>query len=264
MRPIAKSFGILIEKNGFDDGPVACGVTPSPDFGYFELADRFWRASVCIYSFGSTYGFWERGAGFAEPWLFNARHAVELYLKGFLLNAIWFEQLQDDPYLSSEKAEFANLRKALGKPHNLVDLYNDYATRIMKVVQDWHAENFPEVPDIDSLLLKSVEIEMLKELDETDRTSFRFRYPSLKDGDFDSLQRLNWFHEPSKLFPATGLPKEAGYFFNHVNVINHLNQLINELKNVADYFNGYADYQGVLNDYWNDYLSQFGDDGYAY
>lgn len=50
-KPIIEAFGMLIQKNGFDQGALACGVLPSPDFGYFELADRFWRASLCIYSF---------------------------------------------------------------------------------------------------------------------------------------------------------------------------------------------------------------------
>ena len=108
IQPIVEAFETLIQKNGFDHWSVACGVLPSPDFGYFELADRFWRASLCIYSFGTTYCFVERGVGFAEPWLFNARHAVELYIKGILLNTIWLEELQSNPHLSVEKERFVN------------------------------------------------------------------------------------------------------------------------------------------------------------
>lgn len=38
---IIEAFGLLLEEKGFDHGRVSCGVRPSPDFGYFELADRF-------------------------------------------------------------------------------------------------------------------------------------------------------------------------------------------------------------------------------
>lgn len=263
-KPIIEAFGTLIEKNGFDNGALACGVLPSPDFGYFELADRFWRASVCIYSFGATNCFWERGVGFAEPWLFNARHAIELYVKGFFLNAIWMEELQRDPHLSVEKEEFTNLRKELGKPHNLLNLYNSYLKRVTDVIQNWNTDEISDVPEIDLLILKTEGLEMLKELDETDETSFRFRYPSLKQGEIDSLQKIDWQHDPSMLYPKTGLPKQAGYFFNHVNVINNLHKLITELKAIENYYKGIRDYQDVMNDYWNDYLSEFANDSYGY
>ena len=264
IKPIIEAFGTLVEKNGFDKGMVACGVMPSPDFGYFELADRFWRASLCIYSFGATNCFWERGAGYAEPWLFNVRHSVELYIKGFLLNVIWFEELQSNPHLSVRKEEFTNLRKELGKPHNLFDLYNDYVKRIKKVIKDWNTDEIPEVPEIDDFVLRPALKEMLKELDETDKTSFRFRYPSLKQGDSDSIQKIDWQIDTSKVFPETGLPKEAGYFFDHLSVINHLYELVVELKVIQTYFKGYSEYQAVMNDYWNEYLRQFDNDYYDY
>ncbi len=262
-KPIVEAFGTLIEKNGFDHGALACGVLPTPDFGYFELADRFWRASLCIYSFGATNCFWERGVGYAEPWLFNARHSVELYVKGFLLNAIWLEELQSDPHLPVEKEEFVNLRRELGTPHNLYNLYNSYVARITSVINYWNSDEIPETPEINLLVLKPAELDMLKELDETDKSSFRFRYPSLKQEDTDSLQKINWHHDPSMLFPETGLPKEAGYFFDHINVMNNLHRLISELKSIATYFKGYSEYQSVMNDYWNDYLREFGNEGYG-
>lgn len=261
-KPIIEAFSTLIEKYGYDQGVIACGVLPSPDFGYFELADRFWRASLCIYSFGATNRFWERGVGYAEPWLLNARHAIELYVKGILLNAIWLEELQNDPHLSVKKEVFVNLRRELGKPHNLLNLYNNYFAKITGVISNWNIDEIPEKPEINLLMLKPAEMEMLKELDETDETSFRFRYPSLKQEDKDSLQKINWQHDSSMLLPKTGLPKEAGYFFDHTNVINHLHKLISELKAIENYFKGISEYQDVMNDYWNDYLRQFGDDDY--
>ena len=260
-KPIIEAFGTLIEKNYFDKGALACGVTPSPDFGYFELADRFWSASLCVYSFGATDCFWGRGVGYAEPWLFNARHAVELYVKGFLLSAIWMEELQSDPHLSVDKEEFANLKRELGKPHNLLTLYSDYVSRIRGVIHNWNTGDIPETPEINLLLLQPPELEILKELDESDETSFRFRYPSLKQDFTDSLQKIGWIHDANMLLPKSGLPKKAGYFFDHIFVINNLYKLISELKAIKNYFAAIREYQDVMNDHWYEYLSEFGDDG---
>jgi len=58
---LIQRFQRLIEKGGFDDARVSCGVSPSPDFGYFQLAGRFWRGSLAIYFSGVTRCFWERG-----------------------------------------------------------------------------------------------------------------------------------------------------------------------------------------------------------
>jgi hypothetical protein len=263
-KSIIEAFGTLIKKNGFDKGPVACGVLPSPDFGYFELADRFWRASLCIYSFGATNCFWERGVGYAEPWLFNARHAIELFIKGFLLDSIWLEELQSSPHLSVEKDVFVNLRSEFNKPHNLLNLYNDYLTQISNVISNWNTGEIPEIPEITKLTLPINELELLKELAQSDESSFRFRYPSLKQGNLDSLQKINWQHDPSMIFPKTGLPKEAGYFFDHVFVINHLHELIIELKAIETYFRGIHYYQSAMNDFWHEYMSQFSDEGFYF
>src|SRR4030042_6321527 len=77
---IIEGFDALFKKSGFGFDPlhVSCGVNASPDFGYFDLGDRFWRASLCIYFSGAGGCFLERGAGYPEPWLFNARHSIEL------------------------------------------------------------------------------------------------------------------------------------------------------------------------------------------
>lgn len=39
----------FIQKYGYDRKSLSTGVHPGPDFGYYELADRYWRASLCIY-----------------------------------------------------------------------------------------------------------------------------------------------------------------------------------------------------------------------
>ena len=67
---LIEKFQVLIKSAGFDDLRIACGVSPSPDFGYFQLADRFWRASLAIYFSGVTRCFYESGSGYPEPWLF--------------------------------------------------------------------------------------------------------------------------------------------------------------------------------------------------
>jgi len=258
-KSIAEAFATLIEKKGFDFGPLACGMPPSPDFGYFELANRFWRASLCIYACGVTNCFWERGVGYAEPWLFNARHAVELYVKGFLLSTIWLEKMQTDPHISVEIAEILNLRHELGGPHKIGDLYSNYEQRIKNVVSTWNYTDIPEKPELNYLVLSSTATDMLKELDQSDETSFRFRYPSLKTGNVDSLQELHWHHYPSKLFSKTGLPKEAGYFFNHVAVINNLHELITALQEIEGYFRAIQQQQDLNNDYWHEFLAEYGD-----
>lgn len=257
IKPIIEAFGTLIKKNGFDHLSVACGVNPSPDFGYFDLADRFWRASLCIYALGATSCFWERGAGYPEPWLFNARHAVELYIKGFLVNTIWLEELQNSSNLTTRKVEFSNLKKEFGNPHKLLDIYNLYTTRLTQVLGNWNLDAMPEVPEINYLVLGPDEKEIMEELDKSDETSFRFRYPSLKNGVTEALQQIDWHHDTSKLLPKTGLPTEAGYFFNHISVINSLYELVNELKKIKNYFEGITLFQDVINDYWSEILSEF-------
>ena len=181
-----------------------------------------------------------------------------------MLSAVWLEELQSDPHLTVDKEEFIHLRRELGKPHNLLNLYENYLVRITNVISNWKVEEVLETPELEFLMLKPSDLEMLKELEETDETSFRFRYPSLKHQDTDSLQKLAWQHDPSMLLPTTGLPKKAGYFFDPINVVNNLHKLISEIKTIESYFNGIREYQNVMNDNWNDYLNEFGYDGYEY
>jgi hypothetical protein len=258
VKRIVEAFLSGNEKN-FDHLPIACGVSPSPDFGYFELADRFWRASLCIYFSGATDCFIERGAGYSEPWLFISRHSIELYIKGFVLNTIWLEELQQNPHLPINKEVFVNLHNELGKPHKLLSLYNEkYLSRIQNVIFNWNTDELPEKPDINFLVLKTEELEILKEFDEADELSFRFRYPSLNQSGIHTIQKIGWKHDTSKLYPISGLPKEAGYFFDHVKVMNNLYKLIMEIKAIELYYKGISFFQDMMNEFWQEQLREFG------
>jgi hypothetical protein len=255
---IIDSFKSLAEKEGFDKLPISSGVEPSPDFGYFALADRFWRASLCIYFSGATNCFWERGTGYSEPWLFNARHAVELYIKGYLLNTAWLNKLQQNP-LSSIFQTNLKLKEVFNslKPHHLFNLYTEYQYRIENVVCNWNTKIIPETIEISNLILNQNAQEMLKELDEVDVTSFRFRYPSLEQEGLDYVQKAGWNHNREKLLSKTGLPIESSYFFDHIKVINSLHELINEMRSIQEvfaYFNNFKDEQ------LSDYISQLNDE----
>jgi hypothetical protein len=254
---IIDSFMSLAENNGFDYLRISSGVEPSPDFGYFALADRFWRASLCIYFSGVTHCFWERGIGFSEPWLFNARHSIELYIKGFLLNTVWLDNIQSNP-LSPVRQTYFNFREIFNRRgvHHLSDLYKKYQERIESVIATWNTREFPETLELSSLLLSNEAQEILKELDEADNSSFRFRYPSLKQeqDNLEHIQKAGWNHDNEKLFPKTGLPKESSYFFDHIKVINGLHQLIHEMKSVHEIFDGFNSFRDEQLNY---YLSQF-------
>ncbi|KHE92623.1 MAG: hypothetical protein SCABRO_01620 [Candidatus Scalindua brodae] len=143
------AFMTLIKNNGFDEENVSCGVTPCPDFGYFTLASRFWRASLSIYFSGTTQCFWESGAGYPEPWLFNARHSIELHLKGFVLYVFWFEELQANLLSTSMKLKFQKLKKQFAEPHSIYKRYNDYQKRIENLLKSWNTEKLSDPPKLD-------------------------------------------------------------------------------------------------------------------
>jgi hypothetical protein len=111
-------------------------------------------------------------------------------LKGFLLFAGWFRELQDDLLSSGHRRHFYNLKSYINKPHNLYELYKDYQGRLEDVIARWNTEELSDRPELDKMLLSTDGEEILKEIDEADRTSFRFRYPSLKTADKDRLQEL--------------------------------------------------------------------------
>ncbi len=252
-------FKNLISTTGIDELSIACGVSPSPDFGYFELGDRFWRASLCIYFVGVTGGFIERGIGYSEPWLFNARHAIELYIKGQILSAFWFEELHNDHLSSGYINKVEGLKKKFSRPHGIYELYQEYQKRITDLIGNWNSDELRDPPNINALLLSQECQELLKELDESDKTSFRFRYPSFKKENVDHLYQLGWQHDKTELFPQTGLPKASGYFFDHIKVINSLHSIMKELKSIESYLGGCWDYIGEMQEWAMDMMSEFSD-----
>jgi len=246
---IVEKFFVIAERNGFDNRVITYGVFPSPDFGYFDLADRFWRASLCIYLSGGIGCFWESGIGFTEPWLFNARHSFELILKGFLLFSVWLEKVKNETLSSGDITEIETLKEYFKSPHSLLEIYNNYQSRVKKVIENWKSKILDNPPELDRLTLKTDCEYILNELNELDTKSFTFRYPSLKKGSIDVIQKADWKHDASKLYPNTGLPKESGYFFDHIKSINSLHDLNTDLTNIRNYFNSISDYIGEMQDY---------------
>lgn len=254
---LIEGFQTLIKTRGFNDERLSCGVSPSPDFGYFQLADRFWRGSLAIYFSGVTRCFWERGAGYPEPWLFNARHSVELYLKGFLLYSVWFQELHSDILATGNRIHFSDLKEYIKKPHYLCELYNNYQNRLKDITNQWNTKELSECPDMNEMTLSTAAENILKEIDEADKTSFRFRYPSIKRNQKDHLQELNWQYDDSQLLPKTGLPKDAGFFFDHLTVINSLHKLLQEIKAIESYLGGCWGYIGEIQDIALDLKREF-------
>jgi hypothetical protein len=226
----------LLEKQGYDLGPVSTGVFPCPDFGYFELAGRYWRASLCIYFAGLSEAFIEAGAGFLEPWLYNSRHAIELYIKGLLLYVAWYQELHEDSLKSGYKKQVIKIQH----DHNAFDLYKEYKNQLEAVLSSWTSDKLCEPPELDKLILTERGEDILSEIFEADPTSFRFRYPSLVHGhgkkkSFQTIQQMSWERNEEKLLPVTGLPKEAGVAFTHVKVINSMHELFRILSDIGDY-----------------------------
>jgi hypothetical protein len=226
----------LLEKQGYDLDPVSTGVFPCPNFGYFELAGRYWRASLCIYFAGLSEAFIEAGAGFLEPWLYNSRHAIELYIKGLLLYVVWYQELHEDSLKSGYKKQAMKIQHA----HNAFDLYKEYKNQLEAVLSAWTSDKLCEPPELDKLILTERGENILSEIFEADPTSFRFRYPSLVHGhgkkkSFQTIQQMSWEWNEEKLFPITGLPKEAGVAFTHVKVINSMHELFKTLSDIGDY-----------------------------
>ena len=236
-------------KDQFDS--ASTGVFPSPDFGYFMLAERYWRASLCIYFAGFGKAFIEAGAGFLEPWLFNCRHAFELYTKGLFLYAAWYEDLTKDPLRRGYKAEIEKIELE----HAPAKIYDDYKRNLKAVLEKWDPDEIGEVPEPDKILLSQHAEIILSELTEADPKSFRFRYPSLihrnpgKKDKIHKMQEMSWVWDAEQLFPETGLPKKAGVMFEHIRVLNSLHDLFRELSDIADYHDANYSYIDELQDY---------------
>lgn len=229
----------LFKQHGYDLDSASTGVHPCPDFGYFELSDRYWRGALCIYFAGFCKAFVEAGAGFLEPWLFNSRHAIELSLKGCLLYATWYEELLEDSLASGYKATLEQIEN----DHNLQRLYSIYDEKINGVMQCWDTDEIGDIPELEKLILSERGQKILEEISEADPSSLRFRYPSLKHAHRDQrLQKMSWQWDESGLFPVTGLPKRSGIAFTHVKVMNALHDLTRELYDIQDHHDAFYAY----------------------
>jgi len=248
-KTLIENLWALIEKHGIDIDSASAGVFPSPDFGYFALAGRYWRASLCIYFAGFSKGFIEAGAGFIEPWLFNARHSIELYLKGFLMYATWYKEIHHDFLKRGYKSQVEKIQNL----HNMRKLYGEYKETIKELLNSWNSDEVCDPPELVKVILTDQGEEILNEISETDPSSFRFRYPSLVQhrGDKEKvhrIQELSWRWDKEKLFPLTGLPKTAGVAFTHIKAINCIHDLIKELSDIKDYHDGLYAYLGEVQD----------------
>lgn len=239
----------LVDKNGLDLDVISSGVSRGADFGNFELADRFWRASLCIFMAGITHCFWERGAGFTEPWLFNARHSAELYIKGFIHCTQWLQRLSED----SKASSFSNRdRPVYG--HKLYPLYRSYVQQIDSLFSQTSRRGWLAEVKAEELLIEPEYESLLEELDSSDPSGFRYRYPSLaakdvgslhppqKESPEHSLQEIGWEWNSGKLLPKTGLPVVAGCFFDPTRAINSVHDLVHRLRSLATLFSGLEEY----------------------
>lgn len=244
--PLIEKLWTLFQAHGFDLDSASTGVHPCPDFGYFALADRYWRGALCIYFAGFCKAFIEAGAGFLEPWLFNSRHAIELYLKGCIMYATWYEELLKDPLEKGCKAQMESIEN----DHNLIRLYRKYDEKMDAAMQCWDIEEVGDIPDLEDLLLSGRGKDILKEISEADPSGFRFRYPSLKHAPKDHrLQEMTWHWDEEGLFPITGLPKQSGIAFTHVKVVNAFHDLVRELSVIHDNHDAFYSYLDDLQGY---------------
>ena len=248
---LIEKLWVLLEKHGYDLDSASTGVFPCPDFGYFELAGRYWRASLCIYFAGFSKAFIEAGAGFLEPWLFNSRHAIELYTKGLLLYVAWYQELHHDFLKSGYKKQVDKIQ--IQNDHNPITIYNKYKKKLETVLSSWDSDENCEPPELNKLILTKRGEDILSEISEADPTSFRFRYPSLihrhgKKGKPHKIQEMSWKWNEEKLFSVTGLSKEAGIAFTHVKIINSIHDLFRELSDIGDCHDAFYAYFGEMQD----------------
>lgn len=228
-------------RSGYD-GYTTTGFVSNPDFGYYSLAKEFWIAALSIYFIGIR-RHWE-DIGYAEPWLFNSCHSIELYLKGFLQCVLFFEEINRTPRLTEH--EYVNKLfgkvqvNSVAKTHELIDLYNKYRDKTRIVIKEWNKEELSDPPETKKMFLSKETEEILKQIDEASIKGFRFRYPSFlahgeKNKTVHRLHELDWKFDENQHFPITGLPKKAGQWFNNIKVMNTFHALIKELRSIAGY-----------------------------
>ncbi len=223
------------DEDTFRNPIIVYGLQSSPDFGYFELGRRYWASSVCIYLVGAADGFHGNGFGYTEPWLFLARHSMELCLKSMNLYLIWLNALQLDRYQNLAVDINDLLKQFNGNRHDLLTLYNNYKTKNQEISQ------LSPVPDfvfegIGAMVLSADNEEILIGLSEIDKNSFRFRYPTLKVSEkIEIFQEIGWRHNQD-IDTKTQLAKSSGAFFNHLDVFEKLTILYQGLYDICNGF----------------------------
>lgn len=250
---LIEKLSTLLEVHGCDMDASTTGVFESPDLGYFALADRFWRASLCIYFAGFCKAFMEAGAGFLEPWIFNVRHSIELYLKGCILFTEWYNELREDIGTSGRKTMVDKIENK----HGLMDLYDIYRREITEVVGNWPLDE-DYTPEMEKLVLSEYGEKILQEISDADSSGFRFRYPSLMEKTPDGnkshkLQEFAMTWDDKQLFPITNLPKKSGVGFRHVKMMNAFHDLFIEMKNIENYHDAIYTYIDELQSYMRNY-----------
>lgn len=230
---LLKKLWAIVEKHGLDFDSVSTGLIAGPDFGYFDLARRYWLSSLCIYISGFCKAFGPGGEGFIEPWLFNVRHAIELYLKGFIMYTEWYHDV-----CQGQTSSWLDLsREQVPSGHTLISLYDKYVSKHGSIYQKSREEHLTlSLPGADELILSEKGVAILTEISAVDEKSFRFRYPSIKNEDNrqHELQERGWQWNEDMLLPLTGLPRAAGIPFTHLNTINAIHDLMGELFKIAN------------------------------
>jgi hypothetical protein len=225
----------LFDEDTFRNPIIVYGLTSSPDFGYFELGKRYWASSVCIYLVGAVDGFHGDGVGYTEPWLFLARHALELCLKSMSLYLIWLDALQQDRYRKFAVDINELLKQFNGDQHDLFSLYNNYKTKNQEISQRSPVPHFV-YEGIGAMLLSKENEEILTGLSEIDKKSFRFRYPTAKDSTGkEKFQEIGWSHNQD-IDIKTQIAKSSGVFFNHLDVFEKLTNLYQGLYDICNGF----------------------------
>jgi hypothetical protein len=247
-KAIIEGFAPLFKKKGFDKRGLSLGVNSSPDFGHFELADRFWVGSLAIYFSGVSRCFSAKGGGYPEPWLFNACHSIECYLKGLLLYSVWFQEVHNKANSPNQGKYLMELKKYFRKSLHLYEIYDNYQNRLSEVIDQWKGKELPDRPELKKMLFTPDAEHILKEIDEVDKKSSRFGYPNLKRSEADQLPLSSRQADGLQVPHGPGLPKDPGYFFDHMVVINSLHSLRQEIKAIESYLGQFRDYIGGFQD----------------
>ena len=118
--------------------------------------------------------------------------------------------------------------------HYISDLYAKYEEMIRTIMESWDSDRLGRFPEIGELILSERGKDILVEFAETDPLSFRFRYPTTKNEFCNQhrLQKISWQWDESELFPVTGLPRRAGFIFDHLKVLNTLHDLVREFLDI--------------------------------